>query len=271
MRVEQLGEGDPEIAVLGGIHGDEPSGVHAVEWLVEERPDVERPVKCIVANEEALERGVRYVDEDLNRAFPGDPDAPTHEGRLAAELLSELRGCLTLSMHSTQSYDRPFAVVGELDSLAEAVCPYLGVDCVVEAGEFTEGRLVEHADVVEVECGRQGSAEAAENAVELTRAFLGTVGALPEERAEERVPVYRLSRLVPKEAGEVHEVFVENFERVAAGEVFAATDGRELAAEEPFYPVLLSPYGYEDVFGYAGELVGQLPESGTAGGTDGRD
>lgn len=38
MRVAQLGEGDPEIAVVGGIHGDEPCGVHAVERLIEERP-----------------------------------------------------------------------------------------------------------------------------------------------------------------------------------------------------------------------------------------
>jgi len=259
MRVEQLGEGTPEIAVVGAVHGDEPCGARAIERLLAESPPVERPVKCIVVNEEALERDVRYLDEDLNRAFPGDPDAETHEGRLAAELLRELRGCVTLSMHSTQSYDDPFAVVGEVGSLAEAVCPYLSMDAVVEAGDFTEGRLVEHAEVIEVECGRQGSDAAAENAVDLVHEFLGAVGALPSEGPrEEPVPVYRLARLIPKEAGNVHEVFVENFERVAEGEAFAATDDRELVAEAPFYPVLLSPYGYEDVFGYAGDLVGRL-------------
>jgi succinylglutamate desuccinylase len=260
MRVEQLGEGTPEVAVVGAVHGDEPCGAQAIERLLAEAPAVERPVKCIVVNEEARERGVRYVDEDLNRAFPGDPDAATHEGRLAAALRQELRGCVTLSMHSTQSYDRPFAVVGAVDPLAEGVCPYLSIDALVEADDFTEGRLVEHAEVVEVECGRQGSEAAAQNAYRLTREFLGAVGALPAEgeEPETAVPVYQLRRLIPKAAGDVHEVFVENFERVAEGAEFAASDGETLVAEEPFYPVLLSPYGYQDVFGYAADLVGRL-------------
>lgn len=260
MRVEQLGEGTPEIVVLGGVHGDEPCGVRAVERLLDERPAVERPVKCIAANEEAIERDVRYVDEDLNRTFPGDPDADTHEGRLAARIHMELRDCVTLSMHSTQSHPTPFAIVGESGPVTESVCPYLSIESIVEAGDFTQGRLVEYADVVEVECGLQRSEAAAENAYRLVREFLGTVGALPGEALSERdaVPVYRLSELVPKEPGEVHEVFVKNFERVAAGEPFAATDGAELVADEPFYPVLLSPYGYENVFGYAADLVGRL-------------
>ncbi len=90
MRVAQLGSGTPEIAVVAGIHGDEPCGVRAVERLLDERPTVNRPVKLVVANEAALERRVRFIDEDLNRTFPGDPDAKTHEGRLAAALVSEL-------------------------------------------------------------------------------------------------------------------------------------------------------------------------------------
>jgi succinylglutamate desuccinylase len=74
MRIEQFGEGDPEVAVVGGIHGDEPCGVRAIERLLENPPSVRRPVALVVANERALAAGTRRVDEDLNRAFPGDPD-----------------------------------------------------------------------------------------------------------------------------------------------------------------------------------------------------
>ena len=62
----------------------------------------------------------------------------------------------------------------------------------------------------------------------------------------------------PKETADSYEVFVENFERVAEDERFAAADGEPLRAERPFYPILLSAYGYENVFGYAGDLVGRL-------------
>ena len=39
----------------------------------------------IVASERALNRNERCVTADLNRVFPGDPTAETHERRLAAE------------------------------------------------------------------------------------------------------------------------------------------------------------------------------------------
>jgi succinylglutamate desuccinylase len=260
MRIEQLGDGEPEIAVVGGIHGDEPCGVHAVERLIDRDPDVERPVKCIVANEEAFSRDTRYTDADLNRVFPGDPDSDAHEERLAADLLAELRGCTTLSMHSTQSYTGTFAVLAEgTMALAQSVCPYLTLDAAVDTSAFVEGRLIEHAPVVEVECGYQGSEEATENAETITEEFLAALGALPGgEPHSEGVPLYRLTHLIPKGAAEAYDVPVRNFERVAAGETYATVDGEELVADEPFYPVLMSPYGYENEFGYSAELVGRL-------------
>ncbi|MFW5919893.1 MAG: hypothetical protein ACOCSF_06860 [Halanaeroarchaeum sp.] len=50
---------------------------------------------------------------------------------------------------------------------------------------------------------------------------------------------------------------------MAAGEAFAAADGVETVADDPFYPVLLSPEGYADVYGYRADRVG------TIGGSDG--
>jgi predicted deacylase len=259
MRVEQLGDGDPELAIVGGIHGDEPCGPAAVGGLIEAAPAVERPVKLIVANEEALERGVRYVDEDLNRAFPGDPEAATREGRLAVELLREIRDLPTLALHSTQSYGAPFALTDWLEAFDAAVFSHLSVDAVIETGSFSEGRLVEYPNVLEVECGYQRSAEAAENARMLCHEFLAATGALPQgDTGKREVPVFELLHGVAKPSAETYEVFVENFTRVDVGETFATADGEAFVAEEPFYPVLMSPYGYESVFGYAGDLTGRL-------------
>ncbi|WP_137285211.1 M14 family metallopeptidase [Halorussus salinisoli] len=263
MRIEQLGEGTPEIAVVAAVHGDEPCGVRAIERVLAESPAVERPVKFVVANEVALQQGVRYVEEDLNRAFPGDPDADTYERRLAADLAREVRDCTTLSLHSTQSYAEPFALVDTVDAVARSVCPYLPVSVLVETEAESDGRLIEYPHVVEVECGLQGSEEAVDNAVELIHSFLEATGALLDDEPvagydRDEVAVYRLGRPVPKNGADEYEVFAENFERVAAGEAFAAAEGNELVAEEPFYPVLMSPYGYENVFGYRGERVGVL-------------
>jgi len=259
--VEQLGTGDPEIAVVGGIHGDEPCGEHAVRTLLDERPAVQRPVKFVLANELARDRNERYVEADLNRAFPGDPDAPTHEGRLAAAVAEELRGCTVLGLHSTQSYEGMFALVDEIGPTARSVCPHLSIDAVVETTGANEGRIYSVIpEAIEVECGFQGSAQAAENAVQVTREFLAATGVLPEEGGPRQtdLPVFRLRGPIPKRAADTYDVYVSNFEEVTAGEVFAAVGEENVVAEEPFHPVLLSSDGYEDVFGYRAERVGTL-------------
>lgn len=261
MRVETLGDGEPEIAIVGGIHGDEPCGPIAVEDLLSEAPDVERPVKLIVANEKALSRGVRYVDEDLNRAFPGAPDAETHEGQLAHELLTEIRGYEILSLHSTRSYAAPFALIDSLDGYARSICPYLSVEALVETAGYSTGRLIAYPDVIELECGLQRSTAAAENAKTLVREFLVATGALSGKTSRPRnqpLEVFRLDQQIPKEEADHYEVFVENFERVAEGDTFAAAGDRFLEADFPFYPILLSADGYQNVFGYAGTLVDRL-------------
>ena len=258
MRVAQLGVGDPEIAILAGVHGDEPCGVRAVERLLEERPEVTRPVKLIVANERALFRQERYVDEDLNRAFPGDPEADTHEGRLAYDLEAELEGCLTFALHSTQSHSEPFAVVNGVRRRTREICSRLPIASIVDTGDFIEGRLFTAIETLEVECGLQGSEQAAENADRLTRSFLTAVDALPGDTVTRDVPIFRLVDRIPKDQAEEYEVFVENFQRVDPGDPYAAADGTPHVATEPFYPVLMSSYGYQDVFGYAARKVDEI-------------
>ena len=265
VRVERLGEGTPEVAVVGGVHGDEPCGWRAIERLLAADPDVDRPVKLVVANERAIERGVRYVDEDLNRAFPGDPEGDTHETRLAAELAREIAGCTTLALHSTQSHPDPFAIVHRIDDFARVVVPQLSTVAAVDTGPMVEGRLFSAASALEVECGLQGTETAAENGYRLVREFLAAVGALGSPVATDgdrdptgEVPVFRLRRPIPKPGPGPHEVFVENFQPVAAGERFATADGDPVVAEEPFVPVLVSANGYDDVYGYAADRVGTL-------------
>ncbi|MFC6862921.1 succinylglutamate desuccinylase/aspartoacylase family protein [Halomicroarcula sp. GCM10025817] len=261
MRVEQLGAGEPDVAIVGSIHGDEPCGRNGIEAVLADPPTVNRPVKFIVVNEEALAANRRYVEVDLNRIFPGDPDSDVREVRLAAELAAEIRDCTVLSLHSTQSYDDMFALVDEVTPLARAVIPQLSVDAVVRTKGKNEGRLFSVApEAIEVECGYQGSAQASANAEQVIREFLAAVGVTEdyETTRNESLPVFQLGDPIPKSAADRYEVYVRNFERVDAGEEFASMDGKPVVADESFHPVLLSPEGYEDVFGYRGTEVGVL-------------
>jgi hypothetical protein len=162
-------------------------------------------------------------------------------------------------LHSTQSYPKPFAITESVNELAEEIVPALPVDALVTSGDFADGRLLDVADVIEVEAGHQGSERAAENAALLVDAFLKATGVLPGEvERSTHLPVYRLSRSVPKAAATDYDLLVANFERVGSGETFAEMGDEKVVADEPFYPVLMSAEGYEGIFGYAAERVGSI-------------
>lgn len=261
MRIEQLGDGVAEVAIVGSIHGDEPCGRDGIEEVLADPPEVNRPVKFIVANEAALDADLRYLDTDLNRSFPGDAESDAHEVRLAAELAAELRDCTVLSLHSTQSYGGMFALVDDLTPDLERLCGALSVDTVVQTKGANEGRLFATVDsVVEVECGYQGSPEAARNAEQVIREFLAATGVTdhPPSKRDEPLPVFQLGEPIPKTAAEQYEVFVQNFEKVPKGDPVAAADDETVVADKQFHPVLLSANGYEDVFGFTADRIGVL-------------
>jgi len=254
MRTETVGDGTPELAVVSCLHGDEQCGKSAIESLLAERLTFERPVTFVVANEAAVGANVRFVDEDLNRAFPGDPDGDTYESRLAAELMAELREKQVLDLHSTQSHPDPFALVDGLDEASARLARTTGLERLVDIGHVSGG-LIGEVDGVAVECGYVGTATAARNAERVLRNFLGVTGALDVPAEESDPDVYRVTDVVE---GRDFEFVGQNFQQVPEGTVFAHRDDESLRADEPFYPVLMSTGGYDEMIGFKAERVGRL-------------
>jgi predicted deacylase len=250
MQVHTVGDGTPEVAVVGAVHGDEPCGARAIERFLARDPTVDRPAKLIVANERALERGVRYVETDLNRALPGDPDGDLYEQRLAADLTSEVEGCLSLGIHSTVSYDGAFANVAYLNERKREIAAHLPVDAIVDFTAVSDGRSVELPGFVDVEAGYQGSERAVDNAYDCLVAFLRTTGVLSGDPPARDPGFYEVHEALYKEPGRRYEFRGRNFERVAAGATFATVDGEPLTADDPFWPVLMSSDGHDVLLGY---------------------
>jgi len=127
------GAGDaPLLVCVAGIHGNEPSGVLALQRvfqvLVTERVVLRGGVVGFAGNLQALGRGVRYVQDDLNRAWTDErlqrvsrSGGPTDEDRELAELEVEIRqrldrvtgpACL-LDLHSTSGPGKPFITMDD--------------------------------------------------------------------------------------------------------------------------------------------------------------
>lgn len=245
------GEGEPELVVVGSIHGDEPAGKKAIEKILGEGLEFQGPVKFIIANEEALEKGERYLERDLNDSFPGDPDSDKHEERLAAEITSEIEGKTVLDLHTTRSTDEPFATMKDTDDRTVEMLENTGVKRGI-CFPSNSGVLIEQAsNGLIVETGIQGTENAKEDAYRVLKNYLAAEGAIDEEYNTSTPELYHYIETVEGD----WKFQAENFRKVEEGEAYASRNGDELVASEAFYPVLMSTDGYDGKLGYKAEKI----------------
>lgn len=255
MRTHTLGDGPPALAVVVGQHGDEPCGELAMERLLaDDDLELSGAVLFVVANERATDAGRRFVDVDLNRAYPGDPDADAYEARLASDLLDVVDDLPVLDLHSTKSTAEPFALYQRLTPTTRRLLEQTGLDRAVDIRREAGG-LIAHVDGVAVECGLQGSQGAVDNAERILRNVLAAAGVVAGEGAVADPTVFEVTDRVD---GTGYEFLGRNFVAVPAGRPFARRGDEELVATDAFYPVLMSTDGYEDSVGFRATHRGPL-------------
>ncbi|MEL7161005.1 MAG: succinylglutamate desuccinylase/aspartoacylase family protein, partial [Bacteroidota bacterium] len=128
-------EAGPLVVAIGGIHGNEPAGVRALERLFEllaEEPRINPgfsfrgELLALRGNLEALAAGKRFIDTDLNRIWRPLEGAPgpaaSCEERELHELLAAidtaveeapLSELVLLDLHTTTADGGIFAVTGD--------------------------------------------------------------------------------------------------------------------------------------------------------------
>ncbi|MFB6241482.1 MAG: succinylglutamate desuccinylase/aspartoacylase family protein [Candidatus Nanosalina sp.] len=245
MKVIERGESEPEIAVVACVHGDEKCGKKAIEEFLESDVELQRPVKFVIANEKAMEAGERFVDTDLNRCFPGDPESKEHEERLAAELLEELKGCRCLALHSMENFEEMFCLV---DGLEEKLVESTGLEKAVEVEPLGEESLDKYLNSVSVETGETGSNQAVENSIEVMVNFLKYFDVIPGRPEVRDFEVFEIYTAVDKPD---FNFVAENFRKVVEGEIYAEKGNEKLRAGEDFYPVLMGD-SYSNIIGFKG-------------------
>lgn len=130
-------ESGPLVVAIGGIHGNEPAGVRALERLFEllaEEPLVNPgfsfrgELLALRGNLEALRTGRRFIDMDLNRIWHTEGLRGANAGAMPVEY-EELRGLLSIiedvldenpteeliliDLHTTSAEGGVFAITGE--------------------------------------------------------------------------------------------------------------------------------------------------------------
>lgn len=290
-RILCAGEGPepgPSIAVITGLHGNEPDPVDALRSfhpLARELGGLQRGrVAIFTGNRRALSVGSRYLDRDLNRGWTDgrlmrleqelDPQGPLEDAEqlelyhALEQFLDGARGPrIVLDLHSFSGEGRPFAL-GTDRAEHRRVARALGLSLVFGLQEALVGALSDFYDgrvelCLAIETGRTGAPGVRERVREFMVRILGLFemcssggfGLLPAAEPE----VLRVTHRHPVAREDAFHMLpgFSSFQEVARGELLARDAQGPLYA--PHAGWLLMPL-YQDV-GNDGFFLAQTEES----------
>lgn len=264
----------PSLIVVGSIHGNEPAGSAALETVVarleKERLLARGELLALTGNVSALERGVRFIDEDLNRNWSADAIAQSSRGRAEDSerraLDDEIRRgfasaraeVVFLDLHTTSGAGKPFAVFP--DTLrSRNFARRFPLPAILGFEEQLGGALIDHVGLlghvaVAFEGGQHSDPASPENLAAIVWIALAELDMVEGTRAgveQERTKLARAAEGVPRilEVTYRHAITKENgfrmrpghrsFEPVSKGQVVADDHGGEVSVPFPGY--LLMP------------------------------
>lgn len=244
----ELGSGYPIVAVTAAMHGNEEVGVYILDTIRKTVIPKKGTVRLVVTNTPALFSGVRFLSEDLNRAFPGELSS-TGETGLARKVLDVvLDSDFTIDLHTTGAVTDSFVIVGRKNKQRLELAEKTGVSKIVL---FESQKDCAMADFVKcgigIELGLHASNYAYDSGLQAVRSVLGNLGIIPgfpQDQAEREY--YEVFGKIQKPLGSDLISRLKNFEPVRQGEVIAYFPDTVTQAEEDFYPLFAGETSYTD-------------------------
>ncbi len=267
------GSPGPTLMCVAGIHGNEPAGVHAVRRVLAalrgRRGEMTGDLVAFAGNLVSLERGCRFVDRDLNRAWTTERLASlrekgkvgfTVEDREQAALLQVIEGVVKSARGAVYALDiHTTSGPGGVFSLFADVLPHrrfaesFPIPMVLGLEELVDGTLLNLLSdrgivAITVETGQHDEPAAIDRAEAAIWISVVASGLMPEHLVPEVVAARRLlertSAPLPRALeiryrrdvtvgdGFVMAPGYSNFQKVVEGQVIARDDEGDVVVTE---------------------------------------
>jgi len=215
-------------AVIVCLHGDEKYGLEVTKELPH--------ISFFIGNPRALKENKRFIDSDLNRSFPGNPNG-NYEEKRAYELVKELKDFdYVIDLHSSSNDCPVFGIITKPNKDKLEFTKKLGLKRLVIMPEFFSfGKaLIDY-----IKCGislEVGPHERKENVDEVKKI-------IENKNKNEDIEIFEVIEIVKKEQ---ENIIIKNFEEIKKGQVIAEGKGKQVA-EFDFIPVLVNEKAYEGI------------------------
>jgi len=243
-------EKNKNLLIVGAVHGNEKVGVEVVKRL--NGLVGKKQVLGLTANNKAFSQNVRFIDQDLNRSFPGNPKGNYEEQR-AFQLVRLIKKFnYVLDLHSFSCKSKPFVIVTKRTAQHLVFAKAVGIKRIVfMSPELASGKaLIDHCQCgVSVEAGRHGSKitdRRAENVIENVLSELGFLNA--RKKKEFKRSYFQVVQILFKNSRKEKLLKnIQNFVLVQKGDTVTAGSKQAFVAPYRFYPILARERAYSKI------------------------
>lgn len=253
--IYEIGEGSPIVVFNVGTHGNEPQPVIAARSFAQDFDPatlLKGTLRLVVSNLAALKEGKRFLDEDLNRAFPGDLSSSKREARLAPQILGLVSDAdYVVDLHTAPD-PPPFVILGARNESRLKLAESVAVQDIVLFEATEPCAMVDFTECgIGIEIGSHEDSQSADLGTKILKTCLARLGltALQPERSEDH-RYYEI--FTSRQKAEIPEgvlPHLKNFQPVAAGLL-----GIELESDFVF-PVLCGDKDYSPTYCYLAKQV----------------
>ena len=254
----------PRVVMFAGIHGDEVSGVHAIEKLLFDffggkRELVQGSLTLARANEQALAAERRYMKHNLNRLFRDnygpEIDRASYEFGRAQELKPILQDCdYFFDFHSAPIAQEPFLVAEQkaVDFFSKLAIPRIMTgwskfSSGVIGGDTENFANAHGAIAATLESGSHFEKSSIDVAYKSAISLLSLSGMIEatQKQVTNKCEVFDVYDVVTKDFDDFRYASdVKNFQFLKKGEAFAFQNGKPVNVREDSY--LLIPMRPEE-------------------------
>ncbi len=238
-------------------HGDERIGLDVAREIRKLRIS-KKNLTIQIANEKALKAKKRFIDQDLNRSFPGKK-AGNHEEKLAHKLLPIIKSAdVVIDIHSTKSELKDTLIVTKLDKKTFACINAIRPKKLLFMNATKNNALISKARIgIGFEYGKD------HDSIVLKKTVLGILRLLkhlgvysaPLQKTRGATDYYNVTSTVNKPVGYKLLKNIKNYKLVPKGSPYAQKEREYLLAKRDFYPILFGEKTYKDYFGFEGEKL----------------
>lgn len=233
-------------------HGDERIGLKVAKEI--EKLNIDKNTLLInIANETAFKQNKRFIDQDLNRSFPGKKNG-NHEERLAYKISSIVKlADIVIDIHSTKSDLRDAIIVTKFNSETKEFIESIQPKYVLIMNVTRDTALISQAKIgLAFEYGKDNDPMVLNKILKDLKKLFSHIGIIANKQKviPRKTEYFNVYSQANKPKGYKLLKQIKNYRLVSRGQKYATNGKNFILAEDDFYPILFGEKNYKDIFGF---------------------